>query len=185
MSFVETSAQKSENIDKVFDLLSQDVYENIKTGNVIPNVEVGSGIVASFECLIYICEGPSETASLACDILYLPGKTRTHISVVSFMYQSWLITVVCYLGKWHQIGPIWRQGIKLYSTKEVMQLLRNVSIKSYSVTSCQMISDNLRHLRIDDYLNFQCRTLLCQFFFFLYSFIIYYTSSNCSCMSSQ
>ena len=51
MSFVETSAQKFENVDKVFDLLSKDVYENIKTGNVIPNAEVRMHAV---HCTVYI-----------------------------------------------------------------------------------------------------------------------------------
>ncbi|KAF6017913.1 RAB2A [Bugula neritina] len=40
MSYIETSAEKALNIERVFETLAKDVYHNIKIGNIVPNSEV-------------------------------------------------------------------------------------------------------------------------------------------------
>lgn len=52
MSYLETSAEKGDNIEDMFEVVSRDLYHNIKIGNLIPNSEVKTPIVALLNCCI-------------------------------------------------------------------------------------------------------------------------------------
>ena len=42
MTYLETSAETSGKVEKAFEVVSQEVYHNIKIGSIVPNSEVSS-----------------------------------------------------------------------------------------------------------------------------------------------